>query len=79
MTAHNGEINTVQGNINWMKARQGAVVSDIFGDDIEKLFPFIAEGQSDTASFDNALELLVLGGYSLAHAIMLLIPEAWEK
>lgn len=79
MTAHNGEINTVQGNINWMKARQGAVVSDIFGDDIEKVFPFIAEGQSDTASFDNALELLVLGGYSLAHAIMLLIPEAWEK
>ncbi|MDX8376994.1 MAG: glutamate synthase large subunit [Mariprofundales bacterium] len=77
MVAHNGEINTLRGNINWMKARRKSMQSDILGDDLEKLWPLIVEGQSDSAGFDNALELLVAGGYSLAHAAMLLIPEAW--
>ncbi|MGH8744429.1 MAG: glutamate synthase central domain-containing protein, partial [Burkholderiales bacterium] len=77
MIAHNGEINTLRGNINWMAARRHALSSPLLGKDLEKLWPLIAEGQSDTACFDNALELLVAGGYSLAHAMMLLIPEAW--
>jgi len=77
MIAHNGEINTLRGNINWMNARRHSMQSRVLGDDLDKLWPVIAEGQSDTASFDNALELLVMGGYSLAHAAMLLIPEAW--
>jgi len=77
MIAHNGEINTVQGNVNWMTARHAAMSSKLLGEDLEKLWPLIAEGQSDSACFDNALELLVAGGYSLPHAMMLLIPEAW--
>jgi len=77
MIAHNGEINTVRGNINWMKARQKSMKSAALGDDLDKLWPLIVEGGSDSASFDNALELLVMGGYSLAHAMMMLIPEAW--
>ena len=77
MICHNGEINTVRGNINWMNARKQTLQSDLFGDDLAKLWPLIPEGQSDSACFDNALELLVAGGYSLAHAMMLLIPEAW--
>ncbi|MGB5306739.1 MAG: glutamate synthase large subunit [Gammaproteobacteria bacterium] len=77
MIAHNGEINTVRGNINWMNARRRSMASKLFGDDLEKLWPLIAEGQSDSACFDNALELLVTGGYSLSHAMMMLIPEAW--
>ncbi|MGC6535238.1 MAG: glutamate synthase large subunit [Parvibaculales bacterium] len=77
MICHNGEINTVRGNINWMAARHATLSSDLFGDDLEKLWPLIEDGQSDTASFDNALELLVMGGYSPAHAMMMLIPEAW--
>ena len=77
MVAHNGEINTLRGNVNWMAARQASVSSPLFGDDIEKLWPISYEGQSDTACFDNALEFLSMGGYSLAHAAMLLIPEAW--
>jgi len=77
MIAHNGEINTLRGNINWMNARKHSMQSKVLGDDFHKLWPVIAEGQSDTACFDNALELLVMGGYSLAHAAMLLIPEAW--
>ena len=77
MIAHNGEINTMRGNINWMNARRQSMSSSLFGDDLQKLWPLIAEGQSDSACFDNALELLVNGGYSLAHAMMLLIPEAW--
>ncbi len=77
MIAHNGEINTLRGNINWMAARRHAMSSRLLGEDLEKLWPLIAEGQSDSACFDNALELLVAGGYSLAHAMMLLIPEAW--
>jgi glutamate synthase domain-containing protein 2/glutamate synthase domain-containing protein 1 len=78
MIAHNGEINTLRGNINWMRARQGAISSPVLGKDLEKLWPLIHNGQSDSASFDNALELLVMSGYSLAHAMMLMIPEAWE-
>ena len=77
MVAHNGEINTLRGNNNWMAARQASVSSPKFGDDIEKLWPISYEGQSDTACFDNALEFLTMGGYSLAHAMMMLIPEAW--
>ncbi|MEE8633821.1 MAG: glutamate synthase central domain-containing protein, partial [Methyloceanibacter sp.] len=77
MVAHNGEINTLRGNVNWMAARQASVSSPLFGKDIEKLWPISYEGQSDTACFDNALEFLVQGGYSLAHAAMMLIPEAW--
>lgn len=77
MIAHNGEINTVRGNINWMAARRHAMASKILGADLDKLWPLIGEGQSDSACFDNALELLVAGGYSLGHAMMLLIPEAW--
>ena len=75
--AHNGEINTLRGNLNWMAARQASVASPLFGNDISKLWPISYEGQSDTACFDNALEFLVRGGYSLAHAVMMLIPEAW--
>ncbi|RNJ50485.1 glutamate synthase large subunit [Methylocystis hirsuta] len=75
--AHNGEINTLRGNLNWMAARQASVSSPLFGDGISKLWPISYEGQSDTACFDNALEFLVRGGYSLAHAVMMLIPEAW--
>ena len=78
MVAHNGEINTLRGNVNWMAARQATVASPLFGEDIEKLWPISYEGQSDTACFDNALEFLVQGGYSLAHAAMMLIPEAWS-
>src|SRR5581483_7656192 len=74
---HNGEINTLKGNINWMQARQGRLSSKLFGDDLQKLFPIIYENQSDSACFDNALEFLVMGGRSLPHAMMMLIPEAW--
>ena len=77
MVAHNGEINTLRGNVNWMAARQASVESPLFGEDIYKLWPISYEGQSDTACFDNALEFLVEGGYSLSHAMMMLIPEAW--
>ncbi len=77
MIAHNGEINTLRGNINWMTARHSSMASKWLGEDLAKLWPLIVEGQSDSASFDNALELLVMGGYSMAHAMMLLIPEAW--
>ncbi|MGO7417716.1 glutamate synthase large subunit [Rhizobium ruizarguesonis] len=77
IVAHNGEINTLRGNVNWMAARQASVSSPLFGEDISKLWPISYEGQSDTACFDNALEFLVRGGYSMAHAVMMLIPEAW--
>ncbi|MDX8382370.1 MAG: glutamate synthase large subunit [Ghiorsea sp.] len=77
MVAHNGEINTVRGNINWMNARRHSMKSQYLGNDLDKVWPLIPENQSDTACFDNALELLVMGGYSLTHAAMLLIPEAW--
>lgn len=77
MVAHNGEINTLRGNVNWMAARQASVDSELFDNDISKLWPISYEGQSDTACFDNALEFLVRGGFSLPHAVMMLIPEAW--
>ncbi len=77
MVAHNGEINTLRGNVNWMAARQASVSSELFGSDLQKLWPISYEGQSDTACFDNALEFLTMGGYSLSHAAMMLIPEAW--
>ncbi len=77
MIAHNGEINTVRGNVNWMAARNAAMESKFLGEDLAKLWPLIIEDQSDSACFDNALELLVAGGYSLPHAMMMLIPEAW--
>lgn len=77
MVAHNGEINTLRGNVNWMAARQASVSSPLFGSDISKLWPISYEGQSDTACFDNALEFLMRGGYPMAQAVMMLIPEAW--
>ena len=79
LIAHNGEINTLRGNVNWIRARQGAISSPILGKDLNKLWPLIYDGQSDSASFDNALELLVMAGYSIAHAVMMMIPEAWES
>ena len=75
--AHNGEINTLRGNANWMHARQSILASPLFGDDIAKLFPIIPSGASDSSSFDNVLEMLTQGGRSLPHAISMLIPEAW--
>ncbi|RLA06718.1 MAG: glutamate synthase large subunit [Gammaproteobacteria bacterium] len=77
--AHNGEINTIRGNINWMAARKHIIKSDVLKNDLNKLWPIIANNQSDSAGFDNALELLYFGGYSISDAIMLLIPEAWQK
>ncbi|MDO8266496.1 MAG: glutamate synthase-related protein [Moraxellaceae bacterium] len=79
MVAHNGEINTVKGNFNWMRAREGVMKSPVLGDDLKKLYPISLEGQSDTATFDNALELLTMSGYPLAQAAMMMIPEAWEQ
>ncbi|MCC7484127.1 MAG: glutamate synthase subunit alpha [Burkholderiales bacterium] len=79
LICHNGEINTLRGTVNWIRARQGAISSPILGKDLDKLWPLIYDGQSDSASFDNALELLVMGGYSVAHAMMMMIPEAWEN
>jgi glutamate synthase domain-containing protein 2/glutamate synthase domain-containing protein 1/glutamate synthase domain-containing protein 3 len=76
--AHNGEINTLRGNVNWMHARQSVLESPLFGADIKKLFPIIAPGGSDSASFDNALELLVMAGRGISHAMAMLIPEAWS-
>jgi glutamate synthase (NADPH/NADH) large chain len=77
--AHNGEINTVQGNRNWMRAREALLRSDLFGPDIERIFPICTPGASDTATFDEVLELLHLGGRSLPHAVLMMIPEAWEN
>ena len=76
--AHNGEINTLRGNINWMKAREGLLRSPLFGDDLRKLLPIIREGGSDTATFDNVLEFLVMAGRSLPHAVLMMIPEPWS-
>jgi len=75
--AHNGEINTLRGNLNWIRSRQATIHSKLLGEDLDKIWPLIYDGQSDSASFDNALELLVMGGYPIAHAMMLMIPEAW--
>jgi glutamate synthase (NADPH/NADH) large chain len=76
--AHNGEINTLRGNVNWMNARRRTMESDLLGADLDKMWPLIPHGQSDSASLDNALELLIAGGYPIAHAMMMLIPEAWS-
>jgi glutamate synthase domain-containing protein 2/glutamate synthase domain-containing protein 1/glutamate synthase domain-containing protein 3 len=78
MIAHNGEINTLRGNINWMRARESQLASELFGNDLRKLLPVIRPGGSDTATFDNVLELLVLAGRSLPHALMMMIPESYE-
>jgi glutamate synthase (NADPH/NADH) large chain len=77
--AHNGEINTVQGNRNWMRAREALLASDLIPGDLDRLFPICATGDSDSASFDEVLELLHLGGRSLPHAVLMMIPEAWEN
>ena len=77
--AHNGEINTVQGNRNWMRAREALIASDLFPGDLERLFPICTPGASDSAGFDEALELLILGGYSIPEAILMMIPEPWEN
>ena len=79
MVAHNGEINTLRANTNWMRARQASMRSPLFGDDLDKLWPVSYEGQSDTACLDNAIELLVMSGYDLAHAALTLVPEAWDQ
>src|SRR3954452_12677844 len=78
LIAHNGEINTVQGNVNWMRARESQLASDLFGDDLKKVLPVVRPGGSDSATFDNVLELLVLAGRSLPHAVMMMIPEAYQ-
>jgi glutamate synthase (NADPH/NADH) large chain len=77
--AHNGEINTLRGNINWMKAREALLRSDVLGHDLERILPIIREGGSDTAIFDNVLELLVMAGRSLPHAVLMMIPEPWQN
>ncbi|MEP7055185.1 MAG: glutamate synthase large subunit [Actinomycetota bacterium] len=77
--AHNGEINTVQGNQNWMRAREALLASDVLPGDLERIFPICTPGASDTARFDEVLELLHLGGRSLPHAVLMMIPEAWEN
>src|SRR5215467_8170826 len=76
--SHNGEINTLRGNINWMKAREALFESELFGEDIKDLLPVIVDGGSDSAMFDNAVEMLVMSGRTLPHAMMMLIPEAWD-
>ncbi len=78
MIAHNGEINTLRGNVNWIRARQQGIASPVLKEDLAKIWPLIYDGQSDSASFDNCLELLTMGGYPLAHAMMMMIPEAWS-
>jgi glutamate synthase (NADPH/NADH) large chain len=77
--AHNGEINTVKGNYNWMKAREGVMSSPVLGNDLHKLYPISFAGQSDTATFDNCLELLTMAGYPISQAVMMMIPEPWEQ
>ena len=77
--AHNGEINTVKGNYNWMKAREGVMSSPVLGNDLQKLYPISFAGQSDTATFDNCLELLTMSGYPISQAVMMMIPEPWEN
>ena len=76
---HNGEINTLRGNLNWMNARARISTSKLFSDEFKNINPLILEGVSDSAAFDNALEYLIIGGYDIEKAMMLLIPEAWEK
>ena len=78
MVAHNGEVNTLRGNINWMRARESQLASDLFGDDLEKVVPVVREGGSDSAIFDNVLEMLVLGGRPIAQSVMMMVPEAYR-
>jgi glutamate synthase domain-containing protein 2/glutamate synthase domain-containing protein 1/glutamate synthase domain-containing protein 3 len=78
MIAHNGEVNTLRGNVNWMRARESQLASELFGSDLEKVMPVVREGGSDSAVFDNVLELLVLSGRSVPHAIMMMVPEAYR-
>jgi glutamate synthase domain-containing protein 2/glutamate synthase domain-containing protein 1/glutamate synthase domain-containing protein 3 len=78
MIAHNGEVNTLRGNINWMRARESQLASELFGDDVEKVIPVVREGGSDSAIFDNVLEMLVLSGRSIPHAVMMMVPEAYR-
>ena len=78
MIAHNGEVNTLRGNVNWMRARESQLASELFGDDLTKVLPVVRDGGSDSATFDNVLELLVLGGRSIPHAMMMMIPEAYR-
>ncbi len=78
MIAHNGEVNTLRGNINWMRARESQLASELFGDDLRKVVPLVQEGGSDSATFDNVLELLVLSGRSIPHAVMMMVPEAYR-
>src|SRR5262249_11888738 len=77
--AHNGEINTLRGNVNWMFTRQALCQSDLWGDDLKKILPVARMDGSDSAIFDNVLEFLVLSGRSLAHAMMMMIPEPWQN
>jgi glutamate synthase domain-containing protein 1 len=77
LIAHNGEINTLRGNVNWIRARESQLASELFGDDLAKVLPVIRPGGSDTATFDNVLELLLLAGRSLPHALMMMVPEAY--
>jgi glutamate synthase domain-containing protein 2/glutamate synthase domain-containing protein 1/glutamate synthase domain-containing protein 3 len=78
MIAHNGEVNTLRGNVNWMRARESQLASELFGDDLEKVIPVVRDGGSDSAVFDNVLELLVLSGRSIPHAVMMMVPEAYR-
>jgi glutamate synthase domain-containing protein 2/glutamate synthase domain-containing protein 1/glutamate synthase domain-containing protein 3 len=78
MIAHNGEVNTLRGNINWMRARESQLASELFGEDLEKVVPVVREDASDSAIFDNVLELLVLSGRSIPHAVMMMVPEAYR-
>jgi glutamate synthase domain-containing protein 2/glutamate synthase domain-containing protein 1/glutamate synthase domain-containing protein 3 len=78
MIAHNGEVNTLRGNVNWMRARESQLASELFGEDLAKVVPVVREGGSDSAIFDNVLELLVLGGRSIPHAVMMMVPEAYR-
>jgi glutamate synthase domain-containing protein 2/glutamate synthase domain-containing protein 1/glutamate synthase domain-containing protein 3 len=78
MIAHNGEVNTLRGNINWMRARESQLATELFGEDMEKVLPVVTDANSDSGTFDNVLELLVLGGRSIAHAVMMMVPEAYR-
>jgi len=78
MIAHNGEVNTLRGNINWMRARESQLASELFGEDLHKVIPVVTDANSDSGTFDNVLELLVLGGRSIAHAVMMMVPEAYR-
>src|SRR5947208_14002977 len=78
MIAHNGEVNTLRGNVNWMRARESQLACELFGDDLEKVIPVVREGGSDSAVFDNVLELLVLSGRAIPHAVMMMVPEAYK-